>query len=227
VQLADGPADERLVADDVVLLDADHGLVDRVQLAAGQHRAAARHELESLRRLARLHEAGRLAQAADEVARRPHPGVVGNADRAVVHGHQLDDGAPQALAQPAGGAVAQAKRFLLQPGPAVGGTVGGEIEEEIEAVAAGELHREESGTQRGGLEVGAHALRDAAQDLVVELPSVDAFDAGEAPELQVHDAEVRHALVAQVGHRVEREAGHPVAQDALQPEPFQLVDHGR
>ena len=114
LQLALGPADERLVADDRAVLDAHHGLVDRVELAAGQHGPAARDELEPLRCLPRLHQAGRLAQAADDVARGPHARVVGHDHRAAVHVHQLDDGAAQALAQPPYRPVAQADGLLLQ-----------------------------------------------------------------------------------------------------------------
>src|SRR6185503_18763575 len=216
----------RLVAHDRAVLDAHHGLVDRVQLAPGQHGPAARHHLEALRGLARLHQPGRLAQAADDVARGPHARVVGHDHRAAVHVHQLHDGAAQPLPQPPRRSVAEADGFLLQPDLRVT-AAGGDVEEEVEPVAARELDGQEGRAQGGGLDVRLQALGHAAQDLVVELPAVHALDPGEAAELEVDDAEVAHALVAQVRDGIERKPGDPVTEDALQPQPLQLVHHGR
>ena len=216
------PADERLVAEDLARGHADDRLEDRAQPFRGENGLEPLDERLLLTALAGVGEPRRLGERAHDLPRRPHARVVRNHERGRVNVHEVDRGPPERLLQAAPDALAQARGLRLQRDAAPPGGAPRDVEKKEDAVGAVEGHREEARGERRSRDVLAKARGRHAQDPVVELPSVEALDAREAPELNVDDSEVRDALSLEIGERVQGQARDGVVEQRLETQPLDL-----
>src|SRR5438093_3244106 len=220
-------ADEGLVAEHRLLADVHHRLEHRPQLPARHQGPELREQLLLLLALARAELAGGLLQAAQDVARGADARVVRHLYAARVDAHEVHRRAAQALPQALHGPVAEPAPLLLQPRAVLAVRPRGQVEEQVEAVGAVELEREQPRLQRRRVEVRPQALGRQTQNAVVQLPSVEALDAGESAELEVDHAQGRYALVVEVRERMDLQARDAVGDQALEAKPLDRLDLGR
>ena len=141
-----------------------------------------------------------------------------------MHGHQVHRRAAESLPEPLQRVRLEAGRLLFERRSVAASRLRGQIEEDVEAVGAGETDGDEVIAEPGGGRVLLEAVGDDEKDAVVLLPAVELLEAEELSDLQVDDAQVIDALdqadPLRIFEGMDGQARHAVVDDPLLPKPF-------